>query len=50
MSLEDAAREWIANRGAKFRAYWQRRQIYDGREFVMLGIDRSILDALSRYT
>jgi len=48
ISLEDAAREWIDKRAAKFRAYWLRRQIYDVREFVMIPPDRSTMHALSR--
>lgn len=48
ISLEDAAREWIGKRAAKFRTYWLRRQIHDIREFTMIPSDRSNIPALSR--
>ena len=48
LSLEDAAREWILKRAAKFRAYWKRRPVYGGREFATLRIDRPTPNVISR--
>jgi len=44
MSLEDAARQWIGDRAAKFRAYCQRRQIHGEWELTVQRLDRSIAD------